>query len=133
MLVQVAGHETTGSVLTWTVDLLARNPEKMKKVCFVCERGREGAAYPRYLCMRGCKHAGAVLPYACVAVAYAQNGGQSMWRNLVLPCTASLQVHEEIDRVLAGKAQPDMGERLGSLFGDATLCCSCTTVQHTCT
>lgn len=27
----VAGHETTGSVLTWTVDLLARNPEKMRK------------------------------------------------------------------------------------------------------
>lgn len=48
----VAGHETTGSVLTWTVDLLARNPEKMKKV------------------------------------------------------------HEEIDRVLAGKAQPDMADYL---------------------
>lgn len=29
---QVAGHETTGSVLTWTVDLLARNPDKLKKV-----------------------------------------------------------------------------------------------------
>ena len=28
----VAGHETTGSVLTWTLDLLARNPEQMKKV-----------------------------------------------------------------------------------------------------
>ncbi|KAL4446664.1 hypothetical protein ABPG77_007908 [Micractinium sp. CCAP 211/92] len=27
----VAGHETTGSVLTWTVDLLARNPDKMRK------------------------------------------------------------------------------------------------------
>ncbi|KAL4854527.1 Carotene epsilon-monooxygenase [Chlorella vulgaris] len=48
----VAGHETTGSVLTWTVDLLARNPEKMKKA------------------------------------------------------------HEEIDRVLAGKAQPDMADYL---------------------
>jgi len=29
---QVAGHETTGSVLTWTVDLLARHPEKLRKV-----------------------------------------------------------------------------------------------------
>lgn len=29
---QVAGHETTGSVLTWTVDLLARHPDKMRKV-----------------------------------------------------------------------------------------------------
>ena len=28
----VAGHETTGSVLTWTVDLLARNPETLRKV-----------------------------------------------------------------------------------------------------
>ncbi|PSC76848.1 carotene epsilon-chloroplastic [Micractinium conductrix] len=27
----VAGHETTGSVLTWTVDLLARNPDTMRK------------------------------------------------------------------------------------------------------
>lgn len=29
----VAGHETTGSVLTWTVSLLTQNPEKMIKVC----------------------------------------------------------------------------------------------------
>ena len=28
----VAGHETTGSVLTWTVDLLARSPDKLRKV-----------------------------------------------------------------------------------------------------
>ena len=34
-LPQVAGHETTGSVLTWTVDLLARNPEKLRKVRFL--------------------------------------------------------------------------------------------------
>ncbi|PRW34039.1 carotene epsilon- chloroplastic isoform A [Chlorella sorokiniana] len=27
----VAGHETTGSVLTWTVDLLARHPDKLRK------------------------------------------------------------------------------------------------------
>jgi cytochrome P450 len=26
----VAGHETTGSVLTWTMYLLATNPDKMK-------------------------------------------------------------------------------------------------------
>jgi carotene epsilon-monooxygenase len=28
----VAGHETTGSVLTWTLYLLAQHPDKMAKV-----------------------------------------------------------------------------------------------------
>ena len=28
----VAGHETTASVLTWTLYLLARHPDKMAKV-----------------------------------------------------------------------------------------------------
>ena len=28
----VAGHETTGSVLTWTMYLLTQNPEQMRKV-----------------------------------------------------------------------------------------------------
>ena len=28
----VAGHETTGSVLTWTLHLLAGHPEKLSKV-----------------------------------------------------------------------------------------------------
>ena len=29
----VAGHETTASVLTWTLYLLAQHPDKMAKVC----------------------------------------------------------------------------------------------------
>jgi carotene epsilon-monooxygenase len=39
----VAGHETTGSVLTWTVDLLARNPETLRKVGGGLECGAGGA------------------------------------------------------------------------------------------
>lgn len=33
----VAGHETTASVLTWTVYLLCQNPEAMRKVQVCCQ------------------------------------------------------------------------------------------------
>lgn len=32
----VAGHETTGSVLTWTLHLLALHPDKLAKVACLC-------------------------------------------------------------------------------------------------
>ena len=55
---QVAGHETTGSVLTWTVDLLARNPDTMRKVgC--CPWPVQDAGTARCMRMR-CTHAPAL-------------------------------------------------------------------------
>ncbi|CAI7820959.1 unnamed protein product [Closterium sp. NIES-54] len=42
----VAGHETTGSVLTWTVYLLAQHPEKMAKAQEEAERVLAGKSHP---------------------------------------------------------------------------------------
>ncbi|CAI5463164.1 unnamed protein product [Closterium sp. Yama58-4] len=42
----VAGHETTGSVLTWTVYLLAQHPEKMVKAQEEAERVLGGKSHP---------------------------------------------------------------------------------------
>ncbi|KAK3239224.1 cytochrome P450 protein, variant 2 [Cymbomonas tetramitiformis] len=44
----VAGHETTGSVLTWTLYLLAKNPEKMALAQQEVDRVLEGRDSPSY-------------------------------------------------------------------------------------
>ena len=42
----VAGHETTGSALTWTLYLLATNPDKMAKAHEEVDRVMQGRSQP---------------------------------------------------------------------------------------
>lgn len=45
----VAGHETTASVLTWTLHLLARHPDKLAKVSLPGETLLPGSASHRHI------------------------------------------------------------------------------------
>lgn len=52
----VAGHETTASVLTWTIYLLLQNPECMKKAVEEVDRVLEGRKVPTYEDLKACPY-----------------------------------------------------------------------------
>lgn len=115
----VAGHETTGSALTWTLHLLVQNPEKMAKaqVRGVGEGGgarvRAGGVLRRVAgCVwrpaeaRGCKCAlhtsGLARPAGCAAPAHV--GWRAQWH------APHARPQAEVDAVMQGRDQPTFAD-----------------------
>ena len=63
----VAGHETTGSVLTWTLYLLCRTPSAMQRVRLNPEHQEAVVIF-----MPGEKHAWFVLTYLTLSIPHSQ-------------------------------------------------------------
>lgn len=115
---QVAGHETTGSVLTWTIDLLARNPEKMRKVgvtsAIKC-RASGNCVYgdppppphPTLGNSRRPRRRWTALPHPMPCLEHPPPRTHT---HAPLPPPPPPQAQEEVDRVLGDRDKPTMGE-----------------------
>ena len=118
----VAGHETTGSVLTWTMYLLEQNPSAMAKVQSMLEPVYctfAGQCWPRFCDGPAAKDLGlpALLGISslcrqtvCLAVAQRWSGftGSGSLQGLCCSCLRCLHAHQELAGLKEQRVQPDI-------------------------
>lgn len=89
----VAGHETTGSALTWTLHLLASNPDTLQKARPLCPATGGNSSWRSVQSTPPC---------------YTEDG--EFGTRVIQVSFMLTQAQEEVDRVLGDRQQPSMAD-----------------------